>query len=264
MSKLPFMKWYCGDWMKDPAVSLCSPATRGVWFDLLNAMHEAGRVGSLSGTREQLARIARCVPSDLALALTDLQTTGAADVSERNGVVTVGNRRMRRESQSRTANRLRQQRFRSCESDNGHVTPGLPSEPESEYELPDSLNCSDFKKQFGRWLDYKAERRESYKPAGFASLVSRAANLVKEHGLAAVIDAMDRAIANGWAGWDHPSAFRPKAPEAKPTPRRSQSEIDQAAAEGLAFEIIKAGRKAGKPDAQIDLVLKSRGLQWPK
>lgn len=217
MAKLPYMAFYIGDWLTDPAVSLCTPATRGVWIDLLSAMHGAGRVGSLTGTREQLARLGRCVPADLALALTDLQATGAADVSERNGVITVVNRRMRREAQEREATRLRQAKFRaehgSEKGSNGDVTQMSPSEDGIEAgsffssDLPEVLNTKEFRKQFGEWLRYKVERRESYKEQGLASMISRAARLATEHGLPAVIDAMERAIANHWAGWDQPSVF---------------------------------------------------------
>lgn len=213
MAKLPFMKWFTGDWKKDPAVCLCSPATRGVWFDLLCAMHDAGRVGSLSGTRDQLATIGRCVPADFALVLTELQTTGTADVTERNGVVTVTNRRMRRESQSREANRLRQQRFRSQDSDNGDVTHKLPSDPEYDGDLPSVLESLEFRAQFGQWLAYKIERGDEYTDRGLKTLVSRAAKLAAKHGLPAICEAMERAIANQWQGWDHPSAFNGRQPK---------------------------------------------------
>ena len=55
--------------MKDPAISLCTPATRGVWIDLLCAMHELGRSGELRGTTDQIARVARCSTAELAQAL---------------------------------------------------------------------------------------------------------------------------------------------------------------------------------------------------
>lgn len=108
--------------MKDPALTLCAPATRGVWIDLLSAMHEAGRLGELTGTAEQLARFARCSTADLALALTDLRTNKAADVTERNGQITVINRRMYREHNSRLTGALRQRRFRERHGEHDDVT----------------------------------------------------------------------------------------------------------------------------------------------
>ncbi len=99
--KYPHIPLYTGDWMKDTELSLCKPATRGVWIDLLCAMHDRNRCGELRGTSEQLSRLARCSPVDVENALTDLQTTGAALVEHRNGSWMVANRRMRREADTR-------------------------------------------------------------------------------------------------------------------------------------------------------------------
>lgn len=110
--KLPAFMFYPGDWLTDPALSLCTPATRGVWIDLLCAIHKLNRGGELRGTTEQLARIARCLPVQLIEALTDLQATGTADVSERNGVFTILSRRMARDAKEREQWRLRQQKRR--------------------------------------------------------------------------------------------------------------------------------------------------------
>jgi hypothetical protein len=101
--KLPYLPLYTGDWLKDPALTLCAPATRGVWIDLLAAMHELNRSGELRGTAEQLARAARCSTVEFAQAATDLQNTGAADVTFRNGTYHVQNRRMRKESARRSS-----------------------------------------------------------------------------------------------------------------------------------------------------------------
>jgi hypothetical protein len=114
--KLPAFQFYTGDWLKDPALSMCTPATRGIWIDLLCAMHEADQSGTISGTAEQLARIARCSPVDLDHAIADLQTTGAAVVTKRVGVVTVSNRRMQAAYVARLSARLRKRKER-CHND---------------------------------------------------------------------------------------------------------------------------------------------------
>lgn len=113
MSKLPYIPLYTGDWLKDPSLSICAPAARGVWMDLLCAMHEAGRLGELRGTIEQLARVARCSTAELVQALTELQATGAAIVKERNGIYSVVNRRMKREAELREKATARQRAARS-------------------------------------------------------------------------------------------------------------------------------------------------------
>jgi len=222
--KLPYMTFYTGDWLKDPELSLCAPATRGVWADLISRMHESGRVGSLSGTLDQLARLARCLPADVALAMTDLQTTGAADVTyERNGVVTVVNRRMSREAKDREANALRQSRHRESKSSNGKITPlshlyDIDNEDLFLSEFSEQIQSVEFRSTLNDWLNYKNARDENYEPIGLKKMISRAANLAAEHGIKAVIDAMERAMANTWTGWDQPNAFASK-PVTKPRQR---------------------------------------------
>src|SRR4051812_5461674 len=124
MPKLPAFQFYTGDWLKDPDLSKCSPATRGVWIDALCAMHESDRCGSLSGTYEQLARVLRCAASDVQHATVELSATRTAVVShnERNGVVTLVNRRMQREYKARLATRNRVQKHRGNAQDDPPVT----------------------------------------------------------------------------------------------------------------------------------------------
>lgn len=91
---------------------MCQPATRGILFDALCAMHESGR-SSLQGTPEQLSRVLRCSPPDLSLAIKDFQQTGAVDVRDNgHGLVTITSRRMDRDIKERTnaTNRKRKER----------------------------------------------------------------------------------------------------------------------------------------------------------
>lgn len=110
--KLPYLAFFVGDWLKDPGVTVCRPATRGIWMDLLCVMHEQDRSGVITGTREQLARLGRCSTVELASALDDLRITRTADVSERAGTVTLVNRRMKREKNGRESTRLRVSKHR--------------------------------------------------------------------------------------------------------------------------------------------------------
>lgn len=214
--KLPYMPFFTGDWLKDPAVSLCTPTTRGVWIDFLCAMHELDRCGVIAGTREQLARIGRCSDVQLDQALSELQTTRAAVVTERDGSVTVTNRRMNREAKEREANALRQSRHRGSKSSNGVITPlshlyEVEDEIQFLHSFPEVVQSVDFKKVLDEWLNYKNERRENYEFTGLRKMISHAATRATEHGIKAVIDAMNRAMANGWQGWDQPAAFGPPA-----------------------------------------------------
>ena len=76
--------------------------------------------------------------------------------------------------------------------------------------MPEVLDTDEFRQSLDAWIAFKHENREDYKPAGFRSMIAHAANMAKQHGLPAIIDAMTRAMANGWKGWDHPSSFGAK------------------------------------------------------
>jgi len=54
------------------------------------------------------------------------------------------------------------------------------------------------------WLAIK-----SYKPAALPRVVSIVLTRAELHGADRVAAAIDTAIANGWAGWDHPSSWQP-------------------------------------------------------
>lgn len=128
--KMPWMKFWVSDWMMDERLAQCSPSTRGIWMDLLCVMHASGRTGELSGTIDQLARVARCTPDEMLSALRELRQTVTAESRESHGVVTVINRRMSRDHKEREMANLRQQRKR------GHaaVTPESPPCHDTEAE----------------------------------------------------------------------------------------------------------------------------------
>jgi hypothetical protein len=111
MAKNPYLDLHAGDWMKDPKVSACLPATRGIWMDAICAMHESGTF-ALTGTVAQLARICRASESEMQSAIDDLCHTGAANISQRNGYVTLVNRRRKRASEQRDATKERVRKYR--------------------------------------------------------------------------------------------------------------------------------------------------------
>ncbi len=132
--KLPYMPWYTGDYLKDPAVSRCAAATRGIWMDALCAMHELDRAGELRGTAEQLARITRCLPAEFVQAAEELGDTNTAEVELRNGCYVMRNRRMFAEASARKSSAERQLRHRESKS-NSKVTPLYEVDIETEFEL---------------------------------------------------------------------------------------------------------------------------------
>jgi uncharacterized protein YdaU (DUF1376 family) len=136
--KYPYMEFFTGDWLRDPAVGMLSPAARGIWVDLMCAMHQDDRSGVICGTSAQLARLARCSTDEMGGALEEFRVCKTGEVSEDNGMVTVINRRMHREAQARKQGGLRQARFRGKGEGNALKTEGSrpilqASESESEY-----------------------------------------------------------------------------------------------------------------------------------
>lgn len=131
--KYPWMQFFAADWLNDPALSMCQPETRGIWMDLICAMHLSDRSGTITGTHSQLARVARCTEAQLTAAINDIQTCKAADVTLCNKNVTLVNRRMKREHNERNNTKLRVRKFRrngdcnGAETDISHI---------SEYKVP--------------------------------------------------------------------------------------------------------------------------------
>jgi len=132
MAELPWFKFIIAHWMLDRNLAKCSSATRGVWLELIIAMHQDDRSGELRETVDHLALLARTTTVVMTQALTELQTTGTADVTFRNEMVTVVNRKMKREYKERISTNLRVKKHRS----NKNVTP--PETPQSKEERVNS------------------------------------------------------------------------------------------------------------------------------
>ncbi len=75
---------------------MCSPATRGIWIDLICSIHELNRDGKLTANLRQMSRVCRCTEHEMSEALTELKTSRTADVYDENGVFTVTCRRIER------------------------------------------------------------------------------------------------------------------------------------------------------------------------
>jgi predicted transcriptional regulator len=69
-----------------------------------------------------------------------------------------------------------------------------------------------------QWLTYKYERGDKYTEAGLKAAVTHVNSRVAAYGTAAVADAILKAMANGWAGWDQNGTFDHKPGAAAPKP----------------------------------------------
>lgn len=173
MSSYPFMKFYVADWISDPNLAMCSSTTRGVWIDVLCAMHTNGS-GELTGTVDQLARIGRCSSDEMRAAIAELESTKTASVTERNGIITLVSRRIARDVKARKGNALRQSRFRETQKSNEEVTPHISevrsqkSEKDScasvEARFPRLFGVNGFADAWSEWKSYRSEKRKPLKP----------------------------------------------------------------------------------------------------
>ena len=134
LGKQPAFLFYTGDWKKDPDLSKCSAATRGIWMDLLCAMHENGRTGIITGTVLELAQMCRCSEPEMTFALIELKRNKTAHVQKiprmSNGYQ-VTNRRMNREHKDREYWRLQKRKKR-----------GVKRDAKMSSEIPSSSSCS--------------------------------------------------------------------------------------------------------------------------
>ena len=101
--KRPAFQFYPADWRKDPSLSTCSLAARGLWIELMCIMHEASPYGVLAVNGKPMTdlQISRAVgePMDLVQGLLDeLESAG---VYSRDETGAIFSRRMIRDEQLR-------------------------------------------------------------------------------------------------------------------------------------------------------------------
>lgn len=112
MPKAPAFQFYPNDWLRDTLE--LSLEARGAWITILCKMWYADVKGTLRLTRDQFARMLGVSPDEFDVILNELRVTQICNVvTERNGNITLENRRMSREFNERESNKIRQQRYRS-------------------------------------------------------------------------------------------------------------------------------------------------------
>ncbi len=113
MPKLPYMQFYVNDWFSDFNLAKCSLASRGCWMELLCAMHNLNRSGVITGTADQLSRICRCSAVEFVQCVNELQAERVGEITVRDGIYTIVNRRMRREAKEREQAGIRMERHQN-------------------------------------------------------------------------------------------------------------------------------------------------------
>ena len=110
--KRPAFQFYPADWRKDPALSSCSLAARGLWIELMCIAHESDEYGHLSINGKpmltpQLARLVGESPAIIGKLLTELKEAGVFSLDERGCIFS---RRM-----------VKDERIRNIRSESGRL-----------------------------------------------------------------------------------------------------------------------------------------------
>ena len=102
-NRYPWIKFVCGDWLKDPNLGRCSREARGFWIDALCVLHEAEEVGVFitNGIPWTDQEIAGAVRGDEAGNLRCLAEVLAKGVAARTKSGAVFSRRMVRDEEKR-------------------------------------------------------------------------------------------------------------------------------------------------------------------
>lgn len=244
--KQPALMLYTGDWKKEPGLTMCSAATRGIWLDLLCAMHDDDRCGKVVGTVPQLARVARCTEQEMVAAIEELRSTKTADVTLCPENVTLINRRMFRAYKERKSSHERKKRQRGTEADgdcHGDVTEmsrpyssssssisssDIPPNPLADdfkppflIPLPKALDTPEFNAAWKRWMQYLMNRNQGR--VAQVTLESQAREFAKI-GQAQAIEVIETAILKGHAGPVMPSDKYGASKPDKPTMFRFDGE----------------------------------------
>lgn len=117
MAGQPWIKFWVGDWRKDPDVALLSAETKGVWLEMIWAMHEKDTY-KLTGTLLELSLMAGCREDEVKRAIAELKRYNVAKVCHNKSVtVTVTSRKRHADVLDRDKARLRKQQQRVRDGD---------------------------------------------------------------------------------------------------------------------------------------------------
>jgi len=166
MSYKPAFQFYPGDWKKDPCLSMCGPETRGIYIDILCSMHDNDGSGIITGTVEQLARMCRCSPKQMADAIEELSVTKTCRVTISDGAITMMNRRMNEEHKSRKSSAERSKKYRENRKSDKKVTPLSSSSSSSSSSIPNKCVKklgAEISKSFDRFWGAYPKKRDKKK-----------------------------------------------------------------------------------------------------
>ena len=139
MGKAPSFPWYPNDFDHD--LKGCQPSTAGIWTRCLNDMWWRDPRGKIRAPYDSYLRLCGCTRQEFELFLRENKTFRFADVTIRNGYVTVINRRMYREDISRKKGKYRVEKHRKKQEET-EVKRDCNANVQGETPLPSSSSSS--------------------------------------------------------------------------------------------------------------------------
>lgn len=118
MGKLPYLKFYTGDWIKDANLRRCSPNARAVFIDLLCVMFDCEQRGILGSNGEPWTEeeVAQAIPGDTFQNLLGIQELLKNNVVRKDDRGFIYSKRMLSDDQERKEWAVRQSHRRNLES----------------------------------------------------------------------------------------------------------------------------------------------------
>ena len=212
--KLPWLKFYPADWVKDTRV--ISPESRGVYLDLLLLMHDSDRRGFLARdgqplSDDELAAFCACSIGCISRAKSELILK---HILSQTSAGVLFSRRMIREAKSRRIAVLNGSRGGNPKLKEGLTPPltgGVKQNVASSLslnssgfsgggggggEIPSSLNSPEFLSSWGDWVLHRGEIKKPLTPTASKLALRKLEKLGHDRAVAAI----QHSIANGWQG----------------------------------------------------------------
>jgi hypothetical protein len=129
MGKLPWFKFFPGDWLKDHELRMASMSSKGIWIDVVCAMFEAKERGALEATADQFCKLLGCPREEFDLFLSEAKSLNFANVREMSAEcperIRIESRRMLRDENQRQdwARQKSRQRGRGADAEESAECP---------------------------------------------------------------------------------------------------------------------------------------------
>ena len=135
----PAYQIYPADILRSADLRKCSWQTRGIWWDILALMWFEKEQGKMRGTKAEICRLLGCTISELDQLLEENKFHKFANVTNRNGIVTIINRHMYKRYIERKGvkKRVKQHREKKKRKSNEKVTP--PSSSSSSFSCNNTV-----------------------------------------------------------------------------------------------------------------------------